>query len=155
MTYKWRMRLGIVGILATLITLAFVPTMAKADDWSEMQYNCALHYTNFWNPGTYYGTPTSPNVIIERSNSYQVAGSSSQCEDINIGLAPGYLTITNIYARTYMCSLSNPNNCWYNAWRYCGGGCAVATNMSAGVWYFVEIANFGHPGGTGYVALYD
>lgn len=143
-------------ILLPLIAIVGVSSAAKADSSQEMQTGCGLHYTNFYNPGTYYQyNPNGSSVIVERSNSYQVAGSWSACEDINIGLAPNYFTISNIYARTYMCSLSNPSNCWYNAWRYCGGGCVVASNMSAGVWYYIEIGNLGQPGQTGYVALYD
>jgi hypothetical protein len=149
-------RLGLIVALALAgIGAAAVP--AQADDWSEMQYNCVQHQANFWTPGHHYEyNPNGSSVIVERTGSFQVAGSSSACEDINIGGAPGYaLRISNIYARTYMCSLSNPSNCWFNSWRWCGGGCAVATNMSAGVWYFVEIANLQYPGNTGYVILYD
>jgi hypothetical protein len=149
-------RLGVVlAVMVGALGMATVP--AQADTSQEIQSGCGWHISSLWEPGTYYQyNPNGASVIIERTGSFQVAGSSSQCEDINLAPSASYPTdLINVYARTYMCSLSNPSNCWYNAWRYCGGGCAVATNMSAGVWYFVEIGNLGHPGGTNQVYLYD
>lgn len=145
------------SFVMVLLAIFGVSSAAKADSWQEIQSGCGWHISSLYFPGTYYQyNPNGASVIVERTGSFQVAGASSQCEDINLAPSASYPTdIVNIYARTYMCSLSNPNNCWYNAWRYCGGGCAVATNMSAGVWYFVEIGNLGNPGGTRQVYLYD
>ena len=136
-------RLALVLALV-LAGVGLSATPAQADDAGELP-NCLYTVPSIGNAGyTAYGV----GVTITIGWQY-TGGSWSACEDINVRPASGneWNLMSPRKMRTYMCSLSNPNNCWHNAWRDMGAtGGLAATDMSNGVKYQVHFAIGGYTG---------
>jgi hypothetical protein len=120
------------------------PGTALADDAGELP-NCQFTVPSIGSAGY-----NAHGVAVTITIGWQyTAGSWSACEDINVRPASGneWNLMSPRKARTYMCSLSNPSNCWYNAWRdWPATGGLAATDMANGVKYQVHFAIGGYTG---------
>jgi hypothetical protein len=144
--------LAVVAVLVTAIGVGASP--AVADDAGELP-GCKLDAPDLGSAG-YSATFNGINIPVTITVGWQYTGPSwSACEDINVAPAPGHSwnLMSPRKVRTYMCSISNPNNCWHNAWRDIGASSGIAaTDMANGVKYQVHFAIYGDDGP--YVHLY-
>lgn len=139
-------------LVAVCVGVFGVSAPALADTTQEMQSApfCQDDWHQMFDAGYWY-TPGGTSYRVYYTSGSQVGPSWSNCEDINVfpNVGAGYF-MTSAYARTYMCGSSG---CWFNAWRWCGGGCVTATNMINGTWYEVHIAFVSV--GTDWLRIYD
>jgi hypothetical protein len=127
-----------------LAAVGAFPSAAQADDASELP-NCQWNTVSLGSAGY-----SDQGVAVMITVGWQYTGpSSSACEDINVfpGAGHSWNLMSPRKARTYMCSISNPSNCWYNAWRDIGAESGItATDMANGVQYQVHFAIGGDDG---------
>lgn len=131
-------------VLALVAAGLGIATPARADDAGELP-NCLYTVPGIGSAGySAFGVPVTITIGWQYTG-----GSWSACEDINVRPGSGYEwnLMSPRKMRTYMCSLSDPNNCWHNAWRDvpATGGLA-ATDMANGVKYQVHFAIGGYTG---------
>lgn len=135
-------------VLAMVFAGLAIAAPAQADDAGELP-NCQWNTVSLGSAG-YSATFDGINIPVTITVGWQYTGPSwSACEDINVepGAGHSWNLMSPRKARTYMCSLSNPSNCWYNAWRDIGANSAlVATDMLNGVQYQVHFAIYGDDG---------
>lgn len=131
----------VLGLVAAGLGIA---APARADDAGELP-NCLYTVPSLGSAG-YYAHGVEVMITI----GWQYTGGSwSACEDINVAPPSGHSwnLMSPRKLRTYMCSLSNPSNCWHNAWRDVGAlGGLAATDMANGVKFQVHLAIGGDDG---------